>query len=128
MQKRVLFVVLAIGAIAGGIWAWQTRHRDAAPVEARVGSAHAATPSVPIAPKPSARLDVVVRDAKGVLDGALVRLAGPGGDITTAKTGADGTAHLADLPPITCRGPRRRRWPPARPASSSSCSTPAAAC
>jgi protocatechuate 3,4-dioxygenase beta subunit len=101
-MKRVLpvVVVVAIAAVAGFLlYGHERASPTTKPSRGSAGSGSPRTTSVPGTDHAPAHVDATVTDAKGPIAGAVVRFAGPGGDIVVAKAGADGLAHVDGLAP-----------------------------
>ena len=97
-MRTFRIVVLVVIVVAGGLTAWLL-HRGGGsdtPATAKVTQPNRASVVVaPSAPVERAHLAITVRGAKGPL-AAAIRI--DGGEVTTARTGSDGTAQL-DLAP-----------------------------
>lgn len=99
--RRLGIVVVVLLVVIGAVWWWRTHRGSATPatstVTQSVGSASArptTTPTVAVA-----QLAITVRDAKGPIADAAVRLAPADGEVLVLRTGADGTAHASGLAP-----------------------------
>ncbi|MGN6106944.1 MAG: carboxypeptidase regulatory-like domain-containing protein [Kofleriaceae bacterium] len=96
--------VVAIAAIAGGIWWWTSRGGEpASPAQPTIAASPAAGSAAAAPARPgaaaTARLVVEVRDARGPIAGAAVRLAPEDGEAIALETGADGIARADQLAP-----------------------------
>lgn len=100
MNKRgIIAVVVVIGAVLGVVW-WKRGERDTRATAAATPTGQPqARGSSAVAPAAdsAARVRVTVRDARGTIAGATVRLAPEGGDVVVVETGADGVAAVDGL-------------------------------
>lgn len=102
MNKRGLLIISIAVAAAVGLFLYMRRggDRTTAPTPTAHGSAHQEAAPREKAPDP-AKLVVTVRDDKGPLPGATVRVERERGDVEVAQAGSDGIARIEKLEPGT---------------------------
>lgn len=100
-ERRIVFVIVGLLAGALAVWLWQRGNpsdtdatQQATQGQGSTGSSLAITPVVVRA---SASIEVTVRDAKGPLVGASVRIAPEDGDVIVIKTDSTGVATAKSL-------------------------------
>src|SRR5262245_63854956 len=97
-KQRVLIGVAMLAVIGGGLWWWRHRSDDdpaTSTVTQTSGSGGARATRAPAVDP--ARIVVSVRDAKGPIAGALVRLAPKDGEVVLLHAAADGVATSGAL-------------------------------
>lgn len=105
MTKSRVIVLIAVIAVALSVWWWRRSRGDepastlAVTQPTTAGPAAMARPTAPAA----AHLKVSVRDAKGPVANAVIRLAPTNGDVVVLRAGGDGVAMSGALEPGSWR-------------------------
>ncbi len=100
-MKRVMIVVVALAAAGLALWWWRTRVEDsrATSTVSRAAKPEVASARGPGAQPASARLSVVVKNAKGPIQGAIVRIDSDDDEPSALVTDASGRVIAASLAP-----------------------------
>jgi hypothetical protein len=103
MTKSRVIVFVAVIAAAISVWWWRRSRGDEPASASAVTQPTTAGPAIVVRPTATARLKVSVRDAKGPVANAAVRLAPKDGEVVVLSAGGDGVATSGALEPGSWR-------------------------
>lgn len=105
MTKSRVIILVAVIAAAISVWWWWRSRGDEPASAAAVTQPTTAGPAIVVRPTAhaTARLKVSVRDAKGPVANAAVRLAPTDGEVVVLSAGGDGVATTGALEPGSWR-------------------------
>jgi hypothetical protein len=96
-KTRVVVLVVIVAAIS--VWWWRRSRGDEPASAPAVTQPTTASPATVVRPTATAHLKVSVRDAKGPVANAVVRLAPKDGEVVVLRAGGDGVATSGALEP-----------------------------